>query len=364
MTTTNFVDQTTLVPAAWLNDVDALTYDVFAAATTAALARSALGLVIGTNVQAYSALLSAIAALTPTDGNIIVGNGATWVAESGATARTSLGLGTAAIVNTGVTAGNVPTVDQTLNATARAATTTLGTSLNHTLSDTSTTITAFNGVAGVTYHCRCLGAGAITYHATNLIITQTGASIAATAAGDTFDVEMITGTTCRLKNYTKADGTAMVSATAVHNYILIQEQQTSGTNGGTFTSGSWQTRTLNIEVTDSGNDASLASNQITLAAGTYEAIITSHAYRVDGHACRLQNVTDSATLVNGEGAISFAASDYGAEHSLGFGRFTIASSKVLELQAKCNTTRATDGLGRATYQATEIFASVQLTRVV
>ncbi len=38
--------------------------------------------------------LTAIAALANTDGNLIVGNGSTWVAESGATARTSLGLGT------------------------------------------------------------------------------------------------------------------------------------------------------------------------------------------------------------------------------------------------------------------------------
>ena len=38
--------------------------------------------------------LDAIANLTPTDGNVIVGDGSTWVAESGATARTSLGLGT------------------------------------------------------------------------------------------------------------------------------------------------------------------------------------------------------------------------------------------------------------------------------
>jgi hypothetical protein len=50
--------------------------------------------VIGTDVQAYDADLTAIAALTPTDSNIIVGDGSTWVAESGATARTSLGLGT------------------------------------------------------------------------------------------------------------------------------------------------------------------------------------------------------------------------------------------------------------------------------
>ena len=53
-----------------------------------------LGLVIGTNVQAWDAQLDDIAALALADGNIIVGNGTNWVAENGATARTSLGLGT------------------------------------------------------------------------------------------------------------------------------------------------------------------------------------------------------------------------------------------------------------------------------
>src|SRR3990167_6546312 len=59
---------------------------------TAATARSNLGLVIGTNVQAWDADLDAVAALASTDSNFIVGNGSTWVAESGATVRTSLGL--------------------------------------------------------------------------------------------------------------------------------------------------------------------------------------------------------------------------------------------------------------------------------
>lgn len=43
--------------------------------------------------QPVDAGLTDIAGLAVTDGNIIVGNGANWVAESGATARTSLGLG-------------------------------------------------------------------------------------------------------------------------------------------------------------------------------------------------------------------------------------------------------------------------------
>ena len=61
-------------------------------ASTAADARTNLGLVIGTDVQAYDAQLADIAGLTPTDGNIIVGDGTNFVAESGATARASLGL--------------------------------------------------------------------------------------------------------------------------------------------------------------------------------------------------------------------------------------------------------------------------------
>lgn len=59
-------------------------------------ARTTLGLAIGTDVQAYDAGLADIAGLAVTDSNFIVGNGTNWVAETGATARTSLGLGSIA----------------------------------------------------------------------------------------------------------------------------------------------------------------------------------------------------------------------------------------------------------------------------
>jgi len=65
-------------------------------ASTASAARTNLGVAIGADVQAYDAGLNDIAGLAVTDGNFVVGNGANWVAESGATARTSLGLGTMA----------------------------------------------------------------------------------------------------------------------------------------------------------------------------------------------------------------------------------------------------------------------------
>jgi hypothetical protein len=49
--------------------------------------------------QPLDADLTAIAALANTNGNFIVGNGTAWVAESGATARTSLGLGSLATLS-------------------------------------------------------------------------------------------------------------------------------------------------------------------------------------------------------------------------------------------------------------------------
>ena len=53
------------------------------------------------------AQLQDVAGLAVTNGNFIVGDGSNLVAESGATARTSLGLGTAAVTDTGISSGNV-----------------------------------------------------------------------------------------------------------------------------------------------------------------------------------------------------------------------------------------------------------------
>jgi hypothetical protein len=62
--------------------------------SAAAAAASAASIVVGApgGAQAYSANLSAVAALAPTDGNFIVADGSTWTVERGSTARTSLGL--------------------------------------------------------------------------------------------------------------------------------------------------------------------------------------------------------------------------------------------------------------------------------
>ena len=52
--------------------------------------------------------LQDVAGLAVTNGNFIVGDGSNFVAESGSTARASLGLGTAAVLDTGISNTNVP----------------------------------------------------------------------------------------------------------------------------------------------------------------------------------------------------------------------------------------------------------------
>ncbi len=78
---------------------DRLKWDGGSTGLNAGTARTSLGLVIGTNVQAYDAGLAAIAGLSDSDGKFIVGSASGWVAEDGATARTSLGVDAAGTDN-------------------------------------------------------------------------------------------------------------------------------------------------------------------------------------------------------------------------------------------------------------------------
>lgn len=131
------------------------------------------------------------------------------------------------------------------------------------------------------------------------------------------------------------------------SYAVYANQLASGTTQetvGTFTTGAWRTRVLNTEVIDTEAIASLASNQITLGAGTYRIRAKGPAFQVDYHQVRFYNITESATVEYGNEALS-GASDNCVTVSEVVTEFTIGSTKVFELQHRCSTTKASLGFG-------------------
>ena len=79
--------------------VGAITFPAGDGTSNQTLSTDGSGALSWTDVQSLDAQLSDLAGLEVTDGNIIVGDGTNFVAESGATARTSLGLGSIATQN-------------------------------------------------------------------------------------------------------------------------------------------------------------------------------------------------------------------------------------------------------------------------
>lgn len=145
-----------------------------------------------------------------------------------------------------------------------------------------------------------------------------------------------------------------------YDYILVRDEKAANTAGGGFTAGAWRTRDLNTEVEDTGNYASIASNQITLEAGTYRCRISAPARLVDRHKARLQNITDGTTILLGTSEFSNGDA---TTQSVIQGRFTLSEQKVLEVQHQCQTTVATNGFGvESNFGVTEVYTVVELWR--
>ena len=138
-----------------------------------------------------------LAAIDDTDGNFVVGTGSGFTAESGATARTSLGLGSAAVKDTGTSGNTVPlldgnnthsgslTVSGTFSATGTA---TLGDGSGDTVVIKGTTVSTF--VAGILSAAdaaafrSAIGLGTIATQNSPLPLTAggTGSGVAITGA--------------------------------------------------------------------------------------------------------------------------------------------------------------------------------------
>jgi len=143
----------------------------------------------------------------------------------------------------------------------------------------------------------------------------------------------------------------------------LQDQKAANTAGGTFTSGSWQKRTLNTALTSEISGASVASSVITLPAGTYHIEAEAAAYQANEHKLRLRNTSDSTTALIGFSERA-ASGDFSGNTSKLSGRVTIASNKNFELQHRCSNTSSTNGLGYpSNLGEVEVYADIKIWKV-
>ena len=186
--------------------------------------------------------------------------------------------------------------------------------------------------------------------------------------GDCITSESITTTQIDDGTITNADISASAAIDlAKTNYAVavLKDVKSSGTEGGTFTQDAWQVRVLNTEE-DPSSIVSLASNQFTLAAGTYFIEGFAPAYVVTRHIAKIYNVTDAADSVIGSTGYAGASEIFEPnDQSFFAGVVTIVSSKVFEVRHYCKSTVGTKGLGTAaTITGTsEVFTTVKITRI-
>ncbi|MAR18304.1 MAG: hypothetical protein CML44_02920 [Rhodobacteraceae bacterium] len=163
-------------------------------------------------------------------------------------------------------------------------------------------------------------------------------------------------------NANSADSESRLTSLEGFAVAIIEDQKASGTAGGTFTSGAWQTRDLNTITSDTSSIVSLSSNQFTLQAGTYLIEIVTPAYRVESHQARLRNITSATTA--SEGTSMYANNLYNVNNTSTITtEITIPSSAVFEVQHRSASTQPSDGFGTPNSFATCIYTQVKITKL-
>lgn len=154
-----------------------------------------------------------------------------------------------------------------------------------------------------------------------------------------------------------------LAAVPVQQTCYVKDVKSSGTNGGTFTSGSWQTRDLNTSEGDT-EIVSVSSNQFTLQAGVYNISAEARCMNCRENKLRLQNTTDASTAIIGMTEDSGGVSDANSPGARLKGRVEITSAKTFELQHRGTSTQASVGFGTAaSFGVDEVYTQIEITKV-
>lgn len=144
----------------------------------------------------------------------------------------------------------------------------------------------------------------------------------------------------------------------------FSDHKSVGTDGGASSATTWMQRVLNTTEYNTITGCSLASNQITLPAGTYRIKASAPANLAQRHKIALYNVTDATYSLYGTSEYT-ADVDTVSTCSFLNSQITISAQKVFELRHYFTTAKAGDGLGVATNVGTadEIYAIIEIEKI-
>jgi hypothetical protein len=271
-------------------------------ASNASDARTNLGLVIGTDVQAYDAQLADVAGLTPSDGGFIVGDGSNFVVESAATARTSLGVDVAGTDNsTDVTL--VTTSYDYLSISGQAIT--LGQITNDDLANSSITVSD-----GTNSTARALG-DTLTIQGTANEVTVTESSGTVTVA---LPDDVTIGNDLTVNGNLNVVGTAVTfsaETTRIEDRILelglvngaAPSSATTWDLGVAFNYNSGGAKKAGVAWLDNGFMAMLSQLAESSDTGNADPQITATAYaKIAGDSLYLGGIASSNEIIDNTGA--------------------------------------------------------------
>jgi hypothetical protein len=150
---------------------------------------------------------------------------------------------------------------------------------------------------------------------------------------------------------------------AVAEIMIVENQQTQGTNGGTSVVG-YQDLVLNTTVVNEITGASLSSNQITLPAGRYIVRGYAPGIAVDLHKIVLTN-TSNVIQINGTPKASGYVFEETMPTALLEGRLNISGPTIYKLRQYTARAVTGYGLGKALNISgeTELYARVVILRL-
>ncbi len=164
------------------------------------------------------------------------------------------------------------------------------------------------------------------------------------------------------------DATAAASQQSIKAYndtynhgrpsAVLEDQKSSGTDGGASLAASWQTRDMNSKAYDPNSLITLSSDEFTPSVGGWMEF-AAPVRNVGLHKTRLYNVTDATVTKYGT---SMETGSTLAAMTVSEGGSAVVAGKTYRLEHYTQGAIASIGLGSAVSQGTEIYSRIKFWR--